>query len=68
MKKKRTTLINPIKYIYLSIDLYIYIYIFFIIIIIRFMKYQGNCRSSVAYRDNYPFINMISFIIDNSYK
>ena len=44
-----------------------YIYIIIIIIIIRFRQCQGNCRSSVAYQDNYPFINMISFIIDNSY-
>ena len=45
-------------------NLFIYIYI----IIIRFRQCQGNCRISVAYRDNYPFINMISFIIYNSYK
>ena len=45
------------------------IYIYIIIInIIRFMQCQGNCRSNVAYRDNYPFINMTSFIIDNIYK
>ena len=44
------------------------IYIIIIIIIIRFRQCQGNYRSSVAYRDNYPFINMISFIIDKNNK
>ena len=39
-----------------------------IIIIIRFRQFQGNYRSNVAYRDNYPFINMISFIIDKNNK
>ena len=39
-----------------------------IIIIIRFRQCQVNYRSSVAYRDNYPFINMISFIIDKNNK
>ena len=47
---------------------YTYFVISIIIIIIRFKQCQGNCRNSVAYRDNYPLINMISFIIDNSYK
>ena len=32
----------------------------FIIIIIRFWQCQVNYRISVAYRDNYHFINMIS--------
>ena len=41
---------------------------FHIIIIIRFRQCQGNYKSSVAYRDNYPFINMISFIIDKNNK
>ena len=44
------------------------IIIIIIIIIIRFRQYQGNYRSSVAYRDNYPFINMISFNIDKNNK
>ena len=39
-----------------------------IIIIIRFRQFQGNYRINVAYRDNYPFINMISFIIDKNNK
>ena len=44
------------------------IIIIIIIIIIRFRQCQGNYRCSVAYRDNYPFINMISFIIDKNNK
>ena len=40
--------------------------IYIIIIIIRFRQCQGNYRSSVAYRDNYPFINIICFIIDKN--
>ena len=47
----------------------LYLYIIIIIsIIIRFRECQGNYRSSVAYRDNYPFINMISLIIDKNNK
>ena len=45
--------------------------IYIIIIIIKFKQYcicQGNYRRCVAYRDNYPFINMISFIKDKNNK
>ena len=42
--------------------------ILLLLFIIRFRQCQGNYRSSVAYRDNYPFINKISFIIDNNNK
>ena len=42
--------------------------IIIIIIIIIFRQCQGNYRSSVAYQDNYPFINMISFIIYKNNK
>ena len=37
-----------------------------IIIIIRFRQCRGDYRSGVTYRDNYPFINTISFIIDKT--
>ena len=43
-------------------------YYYIVVIIIRCRQCQGNCRSNVAYRDNHPFINMISIIIDKSYK
>ena len=43
--------------------MYIYIYIYIYIIIIRFRQCQGNYRSSVAYRYNYPFSNMLSLIV-----
>ena len=43
-------------------------FILIYIIIIKCRQCQGNYRSSIAYRDNYPFINMISFIIDKNNK
>ena len=45
--------LSVLRNILAFLNIYIYIYIY-IIIIIRFRQCQGNYRSSVAYRDNYP--------------
>ena len=50
-----TWTLSPLKIYTLTLHLWFVNFDFIIIIIIRFRQCQGNYRSSVAYRDNYPF-------------
>ena len=48
---------NTLIYLNIAIFKKLLLYEILVIIIIKFRQCQGNYRSSVAYRDNYPYIH-----------